>query len=68
MKNVSHNKKCNWNAVQVHVDPPNILLTKIKNYTILEKYCVNIKLCRDTTSWKSDLYELKMALFDNSEM
>ena len=52
----------------MHVEPPKILLIKIKNDEILEKYCVNIKLCRDTTSWKSDHYELKKALFDNSDM
>ena len=30
-----------------------------------EKYCVKIKLCRDHTSEKSDLYEFKISLFDN---
>ena len=32
-----------------------------------EKYCVKIKLRRNPTSEKSDLYEFKMALFDNDE-
>ena len=32
-----------------------------------ERDCVKIKLRRDPTSEKSDLYEFKMALFDNGE-
>ena len=38
-----------------------------KNNTKSDKYCVKIKLCRDSTSEKSDLYEFKMALFENGE-
>ena len=32
-----------------------------------DKYFVKIKLCRDLTSEKSDLYEFKMALFNNGK-
>ena len=32
------------------------------------KKCVKIKLHRDPTSQKSDLYEFKMALFDNGDL
>ena len=49
------------------MEPPPITLIKSKNYEKPDKYCVKIKLRRDTTSQKSDLYEFKMALFDNSE-
>ena len=65
IKNVSHNKKCNWNAVQVHVDPPLIPLSKGKNYGIPVKSCVKIKLCRHPTSQKSDLHGFKMVVFYN---
>ena len=49
----------------MHVDPPPIKLIKSKNDTILDKYGVKIKLRRDPMTEKLDLYELKMALFDN---
>ena len=40
--------------------PPLILLIKSKNDDKLDKYFVNIKLCRDPTPEKLYLYELKM--------
>ena len=49
------------------MEPPPIPLNKIKNDDIKDKYCVKIELRRDPTSQKLDLYELRMALFDNSE-
>ena len=67
MKRIFHDKTWNQNAVQVHVEPPPIPLNKIKNDDIKDKYCVKIELRRDPTSQKLDLYELRMALFDNSE-
>ena len=65
MKNVSHKKIWRTGAVQINVDPPPIPRIKIKNDMKAGKYCVKIKLRRDPTSEKSDLYEFKMALFDN---
>ena len=65
MKNISHKKIWRTGAVQINVDPPPIPRIKIKNDMKAEKYCVKIKLRRDNTSEKSDLYEFKMALFNN---
>ena len=33
----------------------------------MDKLCVRIKLCRDPTPEKSDIYEFKISLFDNGE-
>ena len=68
MKNVPHNKNWNTGTVHVHVDPPPIIPIKIKNNKKSDKYFVKIKLRRDPTSEKSDLYELKIPLFDNGEL
>ena len=52
-------------TVKVQVDPTPIQLNKSnKNYKS-DKYFVKIKLRMDPTSEESDLYELKIALFDN---
>ena len=48
------------------MDTPRIPLIKSKNDDKPEKYFVKIKLCRDPMSENLDLYEIKMALFDNS--
>ena len=53
--------------VQIHVEPLPITLIKNKNHTKAKKDRVKKKFCRDSTSEKSDLYELKMALFDNGK-
>ena len=67
MINVSHKKKCNTGTVQVQVDLPPIPLIKMNNNYKLDKYFVKIKLCRDPRSENSDLYEVKMALFDHGK-
>ena len=51
----------------MHLGPPPILLIKIKNDTKLDKDCIKNKVHRDTMSEKSDIYEFKMALFENGE-
>ena len=53
--------------VQVHVEPPPITLIKSKHYDKSDKDFVHLKLCRDLLSAKSDLYEFKIALFENGE-
>ena len=65
MKNIFHRKKWIAAAVEQHVDPPPTPLIKIKNNDKLEKNFVKLKLRRDLTSAKSNLYELKMSLFNN---
>ena len=55
MKNVLHKKSWRTGAVQIHVEPPPIPLTKGKNDAKSENDCVKIKLCKDPTSEKSDL-------------
>ena len=54
-----------YGEVKIHVDPPTIILIKIKLDTNPEKYYVQIKLCRSDITDKSDMYEFKMALIDN---
>ena len=49
---------------QPHVDPLPITLIKEKHDGKPEKYFVKPKLCRNPTSYMSDLYEFKMSLFD----
>ena len=65
MNNVSHKNKCNTGTSQVYVGPPSITLIKSKINEKSDTYFVNIKFRRDPMSEKSDLYEFKMALFDN---
>ena len=49
------------------MEPLSTPLIKIMNETKAEMDDVKIKVCRDPTQEKSDMYELKMALFDNGE-
>ena len=65
MKRILHKNKWNVETVQVHVEPPPIPLIISKNDDKPDTYCVKIKLCRDRMSEKLDLYEFKMAVFDN---
>ena len=50
----------------MHMEPPLIKLIRSNNDDKLDIDCVTIKLRRDTTSEKSDHYELEMVLFDKS--
>ena len=61
----SHKKKWNSGTVQVHVDTPPIPLIISNKNDRSDKYFYEIKLGRDLTSEKLDLYEFKMALFNN---
>ena len=61
-------KKWNTKTIQVQMDPPTTPLIKGKNDEKPDKQFVKIRLRRDPTSKKSDLYEFKMALFDNGEL
>ena len=65
MNNVYLKKKWNTGTVKVHVNPPQFPLIKSKKDDKLDKYFIRIKLRRDPTSEKLDLYEFKMTLFDN---
>ena len=51
----------------MHENPPLIPLIKIKIDDKSDTYFVKIKLRRDPTSEKLDLYEFKMTLFDNGD-
>ena len=53
--------------VEQHVEPPPIPLIKSKNNDKSDKYFVKLTLCRDPTSYKSDICDFKMALFDNGK-
>ena len=52
---------------KINLEPPPITLIEIKNNAKLDKYFVDIKLCRYPTTEKSDFDEFKMALFDNDD-
>ena len=65
MQNVSHKKKWNAGLLQLHVYPTPITLIKGKHDDKPGKDFVKMKLRRDPTSKKSDLYESKIALFYN---
>ena len=65
MKNVLHRKKWNVLVVEHHMELPPIPLIKSKHDDKLDKDFVKLKLRRDPTPEKSDLYEFKMALFNN---
>ena len=68
MKNISHKKNlAHWYSTNQYGSAPDSF-NKSKNDTKVEKYCVEIKLRRDPTSEKSDLYEFKMDLFDNGDL
>ena len=49
------------------MDPPPTPLIKMWQGDKLDKDFVNLKFCRDPTSEKLDLYELKMTLLDNGD-
>ena len=51
----------------MHVEPPPILLVKVKYNGKSYKYFIQLKSCRYLTSRTSDLYEFKISLFDNGE-
>ena len=52
----------------MNVETPPIPLIKSNNDEKSDKDCVKIKLRRDTTSEKSDLYEFKITFFDNGDL
>ena len=52
----------------MHMEPPPTPLIKSKHSDKSDKYFVKMILRRDPTSATSDLYELKMALFDNGNL
>ena len=64
MKNILHKNNWNQGTVKVHVEPPPIPLIKSNNDKKSGKYGVKNKFCRYSTPEKSDLYELKISLFD----
>ena len=67
MKKISHNKGWMSRKFQIHVDTPPIPLIKSDIDTNLEKDYVKIKLRRNTMLETYDMYDFKMALFDNFE-
>ena len=68
MNNESHKNTCNSGMMQDHVETPPIYLIKSKHNDKSDKDYVKLKLCRDMTSATSDLYELKMALFEKGKI
>ena len=52
---------------QMHVEPSPISLIKSKHNNTSDKDIVKLKVRGDPTSSLSDLYEFKLALFDNGE-
>ena len=67
MYKVYHKKIWSTGAVKIHVDPPPTPLIKSKIGFNIERYYAKIKHRIHFTSEKLDMYELKMALFDNGK-
>ena len=67
MKNVSHRKECTASVLEQHLEPPLTPLIKSKHSDNSDKNFVKLKLYRDPTFYKSDLYEFKMALLKNGD-
>ena len=65
MKKVLRRKKWTVEVVEQHVYPPPIPPVKINHNDKSDKYFVELKLRRDPTSDKLDLYDFKMSLFEN---
>ena len=65
--NVPHKNKWNLGVVQVHTETPHISLIKSNHNDKADKDFVIMKVRRYPTSYKSELYEFKMALFENGE-
>ena len=65
MKHVYHKKIRKSGVVQMHVDPPLTPLIKINLDDNSDKYFIKLKLCRDLTSARLDLYDFKIDLFEN---
>ena len=53
--------------IQPHIYPPLIPLIREDNDGKSDKYFVKLKLRRDPTSSTSELYEVKISLFENGE-
>ena len=67
MKYIYHNKRWLSGAVRIHADSPPTPLIKIEIGKNSEKYYIKIKLCRNPMLEACNMYELKMALFENEE-
>ena len=62
-----HKKVWISGAVQIHVDPNPTPTIKINLDTNPDKCHVKIKFLRNPTLEKSEIYELKIIIFDNGE-
>ena len=65
--NVPHKNKWNLGVVQVHTETPHTSLIKSNHNDKADTDFVIMKVRRYPTSYKSELYEFKMALFDNGK-
>ena len=63
MNNVYHSIGWLWGDIQVHIETPLVPLIKCEINTKSEKYYVRIKLCSNSISATSNMYEFKMDLF-----
>ena len=53
--------------MQMHVEPPPIVLIKSEQDDNSDKDFVKLKLHRDSTSFSSDMYKFQVDLFDNGK-
>ena len=65
MNNILCRKKWITDVLEKHVESPPIHLIKSKHDDNSDKDFVKLKLSRDPASENSELYEFKIALFDN---
>ena len=67
MDNVSHKKGWGVDSNPDHVEPHPIPLIKENSTGNSDGYDVKLKMRRDSTSSKSDLYEFRMYSFDHGD-
>ena len=67
MKKFLHNKGWGMGTNPAHVGPPLVPLVKEISTGKSDGNYVTLKLCRDTTSITSNLYEFRMSLFGHGD-
>ena len=68
MKNILHNNDCLSGSVQIHMDPPPTHLIKRNIDLNSDHHYIYIKLRINPTLKATDMYDFKIALFDNGKL
>ena len=68
MKNILHNNDCLSGSVQIHMYPPHTHLIKRNIELNSDHHYIYIKLRINPTLKATDMYDFKIALFDNGKL